>query len=160
MLFFVVESEAFTKVEHSLWSVQQQMASMQVVAHPGAVSGAPPAVWMNKPLGPPVPPPAQVGVETLAKVNDAPRGVCRYFLVGQCRYGDACWLVHPGGSSTPSPGAVVAGQPRPGPAKSVPIAERKTVACRYFQLGQCKFGDQCHYKHERIVAPEAKTDSS
>ena len=125
------------------------MASVHLV---GTVGSAPPpaAMWVKPPMQPVVHP-NPISMESLAKVSgpEAERGVCRYFLVGQCRYGKACWLQHPDGVSVP------ASQP----VHTPPVSDRKKVVCRYFLLGNCKFGDQCHYKHENTTDPPPTTQS-
>jgi hypothetical protein len=87
-----------------------------------------------------------------------PPGYCNtFFAGGQCRFGENCRYKHemPPPGAVPLPGqggapAGTAGAPAAGfAAGALPARDPNKPAgyCNAFQKGECKFGDQCRYRH-------------
>ncbi|TMW66421.1 hypothetical protein Poli38472_004186 [Pythium oligandrum] len=65
-----------------------------------------------------------------------PPTLCRFFVLGKCRFGSRCTYSHniPGGSDAPSHDVMAS-------------AAATLVDCPFFQRGNCKYGDYCRLRH-------------
>ena len=68
------------------------------------------------------------------------RQPCRFWLRGECTFGDRCRNSH-------QTHAVLVTEIDRQHAPVLPKRSAVTMACPYFSKGICKFGDQCHYSH-------------
>lgn len=50
--------------------------------------------------------------------------LCRYWLHGACRFGDACTFSHS-------------------------LQDSESQVCRFYQKGECSYGDRCRYLHSK-----------
>ena len=136
--------------------VQQQMAQMQMMmkqqagmAHGGyggfGQGGPGMGVGGVNPYGGGPPP------------GRPPPGYCNTFQRGECRFGENCRYKHeiPAPGAGPLPGHGWAGAPGalgapvgPGGGGAQRDPSKPAGYCNAFQKGECKFGDQCRYRHE------------
>lgn len=83
--------------------------------------------------------------------------LCRHFASqGHCHLGDRCSFAH-GAAEIRKPHDVRARlrQPMPSSVASTPVqvmpkmtySNYKTVPCRFYEQGTCKYGDNCTYAH-------------
>ena len=63
--------------------------------------------------------------------NPAKRPICRYFMQGNCRFGDDCTFSHDIGNQSD-------------------LEAKKSIPCYFFQQGNCRYGDYCHFSHDEV----------
>ena len=94
-----------------------------------------------------------VSWEALARVSGPARekDVRRFFVSGQCRYGESCWHLHPDGAASSASASQLVHFPR----------LVHSNVCAFYLAGNCKFGEYCLFPHDRKnTEPPPTTPSS
>lgn len=97
-------------------------------ARPSPAAAAPP---------PPPPPPEPV--------------LCRFFVLGKCRYGSHCTYSH----ALPEAASDCAASPEEGLHAAAAL-----VDCPFFQRGNCKYGDYCRLRHANAGSSSIRTTAA
>ncbi|CAI5736094.1 unnamed protein product [Peronospora destructor] len=89
--------------------------------------------------------------ESDSAIVTPPSALCRFFVLGKCRYGCRCTFSH----ALPAHVSECAANETESLSAAAAL-----VDCPYFLRGKCMFGEHCRLRHNSAVLPEALTTSA
>lgn len=98
-----------------------------------------------------------INSNTTSRLNSNNREICKYFLYGNCRFGESCFYSHDANASTNILSRSQRGNNNNNDitdSSHMPIVSNHTTTtpiCKYFLMGRCIFGDSCFYRHNNDI---------